>query len=623
MSFLGTSTPFTLRCQEIPPSYDSYPATKRQSGKSVIYEEPPTNSYRLLAGMGTLSLNPSVGCFTLILLGVVALLVPLGYSLPDQESVLEFSAAGTAAIHPALGRNSSLKLEGLRLAVKIFEPGMAEVNVSYRILNPTDRAVTEVLLLPVSASLGISSVRSLLCWLYAEMPLQFNTSYLRLNITQDHQPVAFTQLQEDPSLNELLMRYPGYNLTQRVFRGKGPFLPFAFNLTVRGRSSTSLSTSYFVPYSLYPYPVSSPNWRANVTSVQGFFSFIGASAALWTETARLELRVTIDSSLFHGSNLSFSHQDGSYIHFLQMSDWHPAAEPVFPVTWTAWQGRPDELPSILVEYLDSTMPNQTALLENPWESHVPEDIKLAGYQARRDGSKITIEAHIRGAEDACLIPMLEYQFASRYAGAGGGMPPTKRDGGKYQWELDRLPEETGTLIYQVVVYNNDIWTASPIQFLRLPELGWWNATIAATMWMVKKSDANGMPLLVFRLPENISDPRCEVIYLARGIPGASTGSMQRIDDGIFTYQCPGSDLEFIGERLDRGVGFAYVTSRDEGGALTRSEVFMFTFGGGVSLDLEADYSQPSPGPVPIRECVLGLPILLGCGLLLTRRRRIA
>lgn len=201
------------------------------------------------------------------------------------------------------------------------------------------------------------------------------------------------------------------------------------------------------------------------------------------------------------------------------------------------------------------------------------------------------------------------------------MPPSKRDGGKYQWELDRLPE-TGTLVYQIIVYNNDTWTASPIQFLRLPELGWWNATIPATMWTTERGEVNDMPLLVFRLPENISDPRCKMIYLARGIPGSSTGSMQRIDDGIFTYQREGDapGMEFFEERLDRGVAFAYVTSRDEEGALRRSEVFMFTFGGGVSLDLEADYAQPSPGPVPICECVLGFPILLGCGLLLSSRR---
>jgi len=76
--------------------------------------------------------------------------------------------------------------------------------------------------------------------------------------------------------------------------------------------------------------------------------------------------------------------------------------------------------------------------------------------------------------------------------------------------------------------------------------------------------------------------------------------MQRIDDGIFTHQREGrgSDTEFIEQRLDRGVAFAYLTSLDEEGAPRGSKVLMLILGGGLSLDLEADYAQPSAGSVP-------------------------
>jgi len=550
---------------------------------------------------------------------VVTVLVNPGYCVVDQERLMGFSTALSAAIHPALGRNSLLELDSLQLTVTVTEPARALVNATYPIRNPTDHAVTEAFLLPISAGLGASSLRNLVCWLYADMPLDLNMSYMRLNITQDHRAVAFAQGQVDASLHNFLLRYPEYNLTAQRFLGKGSFLALAFNLTVPAQSATILSASYFQPYSLYPlypYPDGGRDWRTNVTSVQGIFSYIGASTALWTETAGLEARVTIDSSLFHSSNLTFSPQNESYVHLLQMESWNPSTKPVLPVAWTVWQGRPDELPSIFVEYFEAIMANRTTALDNPWESHIDEEIEFIGVETKQEGSRILIEARIQGAEDACLIPLLEYTMRSRYGGASGGLPPEKRDGGKYRWTLDTWPE-ADTLVYQIVVYNNEIWALSPIQFLSLPELGSWNATIPATMWIGGKGGVNDMPLLIFRLPDNVSDPSCEVIYLGRGVPGGSGGGMERADGGIYTHRLGGEEPyeDLIRERLDRGVAFAYVMARDSEGALERSEVFMFTLGDGVRVNLDADYAQPSTGPAPIGECAFGFPLLFGCGLL--------
>jgi len=278
-------------------------------------------------------------------------------------------------------------------------------------------------------------LRNLVCWLYADVPLDLNMSYMRLNITQDHRPVAFAQRQVDASLHNFLLRYPEYNLTAQAFRGKGSFLALGFNLTVPMQSTTILSTSYFQPYFLYPYPDGGRNWRMNVTSVQGLFSYIGASTALWTETAGFEARVAIDSSLFHTSNLTFSPQNGSYVHLLQVENWDAAARPVFSVAWTAWEGRPEQLPSMFVEYFEAIMANRTTALDNPWESYIDEDIEFIGVEATLEAPKVLVEARIRGGEDACLIPLLEYSMRSRYGGGSGGRPPEKREGGKYYWSL--------------------------------------------------------------------------------------------------------------------------------------------------------------------------------------------
>lgn len=94
-------------------------------------------------------LKPHPARFFVILLTVVAILISPGYCLVDQERLMGFSTALSAAIHPVLGTDSSLEIDRLHLAVKVTEPARALINATHQIRNPTDHAVTEAFLLPM------------------------------------------------------------------------------------------------------------------------------------------------------------------------------------------------------------------------------------------------------------------------------------------------------------------------------------------------------------------------------------------------------------------------------------------------------------------------------------------